>query len=149
MVPPDAQAALLVVFAQYEARVQALEKRIAELEQRLGITSSNSSTPPSANPLGAPKPVVKKPTGRNSGGQPGHQGHTRQRLPKERVDHVIALIPSHCERCHSPLPVEPSPADPEPDPALRKRGGDVLGYLTEALKAHRHGLPVPSVFSRA
>lgn len=30
---------------------------------------------------------------------------------------------------------------------LRKRGADVLGYLTEALEAHRRGLPAPSVFS--
>jgi transposase len=94
-VPPDAQAALLVVLAQYELRVQTLEKRVAELEQRLGINSTNSSVPPSANPLGAPKPVVKKPSGRPTGGQKGHAGHSRQRLPKERVDHVIALIPTH------------------------------------------------------
>jgi transposase len=74
-VPPDAQAALLAVFAQFE-------KRIAKLEQRLGINSSNSSTPPSANPPGAPKPVVKKPTDRKTGGQQGHAGHARQRLPR-------------------------------------------------------------------
>jgi transposase len=30
---------------------------------------------------------------------------------------------------------------------LRKRGGRVLDYLTEALNAHRHGLPVPKVLS--
>ena len=44
--------------------VAALEKRVQELEERLGTNARNSSLPPSANPLGAPKPVVKKPTGR-------------------------------------------------------------------------------------
>jgi transposase len=28
---------------------------------------------------------------------------------------------------------------------LRQRGGQVLDYLTEALKAHRHGLPPPAL----
>jgi transposase len=30
------------------------------------------------------------------------------------VQHVIALVPSHCAACHAPLPQQPSPADPEP-----------------------------------
>jgi transposase len=58
--------------------------------------------------------VVKKPTGRQSGGQKGHQGHQRLRLPRERVQHVISLIPTHCEGCRAPLPQQPSVADPEP-----------------------------------
>src|SRR5688572_33342264 len=80
-IPADAQAALLVVFAHYEARIQTLEQRIVELERRLGQNSSNSSIPPSANPPSAPPPVVKKPSTRTSGAQPGHPGHSRQRLP--------------------------------------------------------------------
>jgi len=84
------------------------------LKQRLGLNASNSSLAPSANPPAAPPPVVKKPTGRKSGGQPGHPGHQRRRLPAARVQHVIALVPSHCEACHAPLPQQPSPADPEP-----------------------------------
>src|SRR6516225_2612576 len=107
--------------AQRDALIEALQQRIAELErqlrelqQRLGPTASNSSLAPSANPPGAPPPVVKRPTGRKSGGQPGHKGHRRLRLPPERVRHVIPLIPSHCEACHAPLPAQPSAADPEP-----------------------------------
>ena len=45
-------------------RIAALERRVAELEAlvrdlnaRLGNNASNSSTPPSANLLDAPKPV--------------------------------------------------------------------------------------------
>src|SRR3954471_22236058 len=107
--------------AQRDATIEGLKRRVAELElqlselqARLGTNASNSSLPPSANPPQAPAPVVKRPTGRKTGGQPGHKGHRRQRLPAERVDHVIALVPTHCESCRAPLPQQPSPADPEP-----------------------------------
>jgi transposase len=102
------------VIAVLLQRVQQLERRVQELEGRLGQNASNSSVPPSANPPGAKPPVVKKPTGRASGGQPGHKGHRRQRLPQDRVNHVIALVPTHCERCHEALPQQPSANDPEP-----------------------------------
>jgi transposase len=107
--------------AQRDALIEALQKRVDELErlvkdlqQRLGANASNSSLPPSANPPAAPPAVVKKRTGRKTGGQPGHKGHQRLRLPPERLQHTIALVPTHCEGCHAPLPVRPSAADPEP-----------------------------------
>src|SRR3954449_3894488 len=78
-------------------RVDDLERQVKDLQQRLGTNASNSSLPPSANPPQAEPPVVKKPTGRKTGGQPGHPGHQRRRLPRERVRHVIALVPTHCE----------------------------------------------------
>ena len=39
--------------------IAALEAQVRDLTARLGNNASNSSLPPSANPLGAPKPVVK------------------------------------------------------------------------------------------
>jgi len=50
-----------------DARIAALERRVADLEARLGQNSSNWPLPSSANPLAAPKPVVKAPTGRKGG----------------------------------------------------------------------------------
>src|SRR3954452_20883223 len=100
--------------AEREALIEALRRRVDELERqvkdlqaRLGANASNSSLPPSANPPQAPPPVVKKRTGRSSGGQKGHRGHQRLRLPRTRVQHVIPLIPTHCEDCRAPLPHEP------------------------------------------
>jgi transposase len=95
-------------------RIAQLEHQVRELTERLGQNASNSSLPPAANPPSAPKPVVKKPTGRRSGGQPGHPGLSRLRLPAARVRHVIPLLPSQCERCRAPLPAQAGPADPEP-----------------------------------
>jgi len=107
--------------AERDVRIKRLQQRVAELEAqvkdlqaRLGTNASNSSLPPSANPPAAPPPVVKKPTGRKAGGQKGHQGHQRLRLPPQRIQHVIPLIPSHCEACHSPLPQQPREGDPAP-----------------------------------
>src|SRR3954466_6493352 len=104
--------------AQRDALIEALQRRVFDLENqvkdlqaRRGANASNSSLPPSANPPQAKPPVIKKPTGRKTGGQPGHQ---RPRVPRERVQHVIALIPTHWEDCRAPLPQQPSASDPEP-----------------------------------
>src|SRR4030081_2663752 len=84
--------------AESERRVVELEALARDLTARLGINSSNSSVPPTANPLDAPKPVVKKPTGRKPGGQPGHPPHLKQLLPPERVKEVIPFIPVRCSK---------------------------------------------------
>jgi transposase len=102
------------VIAMLLQRIEQLEARVKELEARLGQNSSNSSLPPSQNPLNAPKPTAKSPSKRKPGGQPGHPGHHKTRLPPDRVQHAILLIPSHCEACCAPLPVQPRPGDPAP-----------------------------------
>lgn len=96
------------------ARIAVLEAQIKELLAQLHRNSSNSSTPPSANPLDAPKPPGKRPTGRRPGGQTGHRGHHRLRLPAERVNRIVAYVPSVCTGCRGPLPTEAGPGDPEP-----------------------------------
>jgi transposase len=95
-------------------RVVALETEVRELKARLAQHASNSSMPPSANPPGAPAPVLKKPTGRRPGGQPGHRGQTRVRLPPQRLQQVVPFVPPRCARCQAPLPIEAGPDDPEP-----------------------------------
>src|SRR5512135_3769288 len=107
----DKHRALLQAALQ---RIADLEAELRDLRQQLNRNSSSSSIPPSADPPGAPRPVAKRPTGRKPGGQPGHPGHHRERLPAERVNHVIRYVPTTCLRCHLPLPDEPAPHDPEP-----------------------------------
>lgn len=104
-----------------DERIVTLERRIAELEatvrdltMRLGTNATNSGTPPSANPLDAPKPVLKTPTGKKAGGQPGHPPRLKRRLPPERLHQIIPFVPSHCDHCHKPLPTQLGPDDPEP-----------------------------------
>lgn len=90
-----------------------LEAQVRELLAQLQRNSSNSSTPPSANPLDAPKPVRKRPTGRRPGGQAGHRGHHRLRLPAQRVHQIVTHGPTTCAGCHTPLPATAGPDDPE------------------------------------
>jgi transposase len=95
-------------------RVAELEAIVRDLQARLGINSSNSSVPPSANPLGAPKPVVKKKSKRKRGGQPGHPPHLKELLPVERVDEIKSFVPVQCEHCSAALSAAAGPADPPP-----------------------------------
>jgi transposase len=97
-----------------DAIIADLLRRVAALEAKLSTNSRNSSTPPSANPLGALPPVVKKKSKRRRGGQPGHPPHLRQLLPPERVSRVEAIVPEACGGCREPLRREASVDDPEP-----------------------------------
>jgi transposase len=100
--------------SERDARIADLERRLAEVEARLNTNASNSSLPPSANPLGADKPVKKKKSKRRRGGQPQHPPHLKQLLPPERITHTHPIVPDHCTHCQTALPQAAGPDDPEP-----------------------------------
>lgn len=76
-----------------------LELEVAELRERLGRNSQNSSKPPSSNPPKASPPVQAKTGKAKRRGQPGHRGKRRQLLPVERVDHIVDIRPVDCAQC--------------------------------------------------
>lgn len=80
-----------------------VRQQLHEAQQVKRPTASNSSIPPSANPIGAKSPVKKKPTGRKIGAQLGHKGKSRKLLPTEQADEVIPHRPAVCAHCHSPI----------------------------------------------
>jgi transposase len=100
--------------SERDARIADLERRLAELEARLKTNATNSSTPPSANPLGADKPVKKKRSKRKRGGQPNHPPHLKQLLPPEQVTDTKLFVPDECANCHTELPQDAGPDDPQP-----------------------------------
>jgi transposase len=78
-------------------QIEALNQRIAKLEERLATNSRNSSTPPSADPHRPP--AKKPPTGRKRGAQPGHAGRARTLLPPDQVTQAHDCRPGPCPAC--------------------------------------------------
>jgi transposase len=97
-----------------DEEIAELKRRLAVIEARLNTNAGNSSTPPSANPLGAKAPVVKKKSKRKRGGQPQHPPHLKQLLPPERVTRTEVILPATCDDCGSALAPAAGPDDPEP-----------------------------------
>ena len=102
---PAVKAFVLAAFASFE-------KRIAQLEAKpFKLTPQNSSLPPSAEHPHAKLPGKPK-TGkkRKQGGQKGHKKHSRELVPTEQCDQVIACVPTDCRKCGGDLkPTESEP----------------------------------------
>jgi transposase len=84
---------------------QTLLARVAELERRLGLNSSNSSKPPSSDELNKPPPrtrSLRQPSKKTSGGQPNHPGKTLSVIA--HPDHIVDHFPTSCDNCAGPLP---------------------------------------------
>src|SRR5512134_4023023 len=90
---------LVELSARYERQIARLEARVERLEARLREDSRNSSRPPSQDPPGAGPGRGRSPTGRAPGGQPGHEGTTRELVAEERVDRLIEHWPERCSGC--------------------------------------------------
>jgi transposase len=96
---------LLAQEARHAAEMAAVRGRLAELERRLGLNSSNSGKPPSSDGLKKPPRVssLREPSGKNTGGQKGHPGKTLRRT--ETPDAIIDHYPETCAACGEPLSV--------------------------------------------
>lgn len=92
-------AALLAEIAALRAENAALIGRLAELERRLGLNSSNSGKPPTSDGLKKPPRVssLREPSGKKTGGQKGHRGETLSRVAKP--DATIDHYPPACAAC--------------------------------------------------
>jgi transposase len=123
----------LAALREQVAEVDDLKAEIAELRERLGQNSSNSSRPPSTDPPSYKPQPPREPKGRKRGGQPGHQGHRRQLVPVEEVSHVIDLKPQRCTRCGQRL----RGADPQ---AERHQVSEVPPVRVEVTEYRRHSL---------
>ena len=116
---------------ELEGSVAELQAQVRDLQARLNSNSSNSSLPPSANPLNAPKPVVKKKSRRRPGAQPGHPPHLKELLPPERVQETIVFLPKCCRKCQTRLPATAGPNDPAPTRHQVVELPPVLAQVTE------------------
>jgi transposase len=95
--------------------------QVAELEARLGLTSRNSSKPPSSDGLAKPAPKsLRKRGARKPGGQDGHPGSTL--APVAVPDEVIEHEPGCCRGC-----------------------GHDLGGAPEVSREHRQVFDIPPI----
>src|SRR5665811_2018157 len=99
---PSREELISLIKAQ-AAEIAALRARIAELERRLGLNSSNSGKPPSSDGLKKPSRVtsLREPSGKKPGGQKGHKGETLRQVVDP--DTIINHYPQACTDCGSAL----------------------------------------------
>ncbi|MBA2261967.1 MAG: IS66 family transposase [Solirubrobacterales bacterium] len=98
----DPARRLVIELLEQVAKLPVLLERIEELERRVDRDSGNSSQPPSSD---APKSRAErrllareayKRSMRKSGGQPGHEGKTRELVAPDRVDERLVHLPERC-----------------------------------------------------
>ena len=98
--PPGIEA----LIAAQAREIERLRAEVAELRRRLDLDSTTSSKPPSSDGL-KKKPrllgSLREPTGKPSGGQPGHKGDTLKRVAAP--DRVVRHEAQACRHCRAAL----------------------------------------------
>lgn len=102
------QETLIAIILALQEQLAEQAAVIQELRDQLAKNSRNSSKPPSSDGLKKPRTrSLRKRTGRQSGGQPGHEGHTLEMV--EKPDHLEPHRVLACPACDTDLErVEPA-----------------------------------------
>ena len=96
------EEAVIGLFSELIALIQSLQERVEVLENRLDKDSRNSSKPPSSDGLKKRRPrSLRKSSGRKSGAQPGHEGHTLRAVVDP--DHAQLHSVDSCAHCGASL----------------------------------------------
>ena len=146
--------------ALLRSEITLLVARIAELERRLGLNSSNSGKPPSSDGLKKPVRVssLRQPSDRKSGGQKGHPGETLRRI--ETPDVIIEHYPPACTVCGAALTAAMATDHvarqvfdlPEPQPLIvtehRAHGCRCVACGTQTRAAFPQGVAAPVQYGK-
>jgi len=107
---PEKDALIIALYEVIEGlrlEIAQLRDEVATLKGHLGKNSRNSSKPPSSDGLSKPAPKsLRQPSGKPTGGQPGHKGHHLE--PVADPDLIVAHSPSHCDACAANLAEVPA-----------------------------------------
>jgi len=97
------EEAMAVLVNQLAAVIQQVEARVQTLEDQLAKNSGNSSKPPSSDGLSKPRPPhnLRTSSGKPTGGQPGHSGHTLEAV--EHPQHICVHPVTRCCQCQTSL----------------------------------------------
>jgi transposase len=135
---PAAKAVICALAAENEVlrnEIFQLKKRVEELEEKLRTNSANSSNPPSSDPPGTEPKRKDKRRGskRKRGGQPGHEGRSRQLLPPKEVNTFVACPPpACCDECGGQVEQDGG----EPDRHQRLELPEIKPHVTEYDRYH-------------
>lgn len=89
--------------------IAKLGAEVDRLKARKPKTSRTSSKPPSSDgPWSKRVPSRKPKSGKKRGGQPGHEGKTREAAEPKDVDEVKMVLPANCGSCNATLTGEDS-----------------------------------------
>src|SRR5215470_6138702 len=86
------EEAVLALVGALTAIILDLQARVNAIEDQLGKNSRNSSKPPSSDGVRKPRTrSLRTSSGKKSGAQPGHEGHTLQAVaePDHRQRHSV------------------------------------------------------------
>src|SRR5262245_50794817 len=133
---PELQAAILLLVHHHEQQVAELKRQVQDLKARLDQDSTNSSRPPSTDPIGLKRRPPAPPSKKRRGGQAGHPRRMRALVSPERVTSVTDCRPAACRRCGHALSGE----DAEP---LRHQVAELPPVEPEVHEYRLHRLPCP------
>src|SRR5271156_4961054 len=107
LIEPTRDELIALIKAQ-AAEIAALKARIADLDRRLGLNSSNSSKPPSSDGVKKPARVgsLRKRREKTPGAHPAHEGDPLRQAAK--ADKVLDHPPPLCSGCGEALTPDPS-----------------------------------------
>ncbi len=86
--------------------IDFLQERVKELERQQAKDSHNSSLPPSSDRFVRPPKSLRPSSGKKSGGQKGHRGHSLQQV--EMPDEVRVYPVERCEACQHNVSEQPA-----------------------------------------
>jgi len=96
------EEAVVALFFEMIGNMHILAESVQKIEDRLARNSSNSDKPPSSDGLNKPSPKsLRKRSGKKSGGQPGHKGHTLKAVAQP--DRVMVQRLKECQHCQASL----------------------------------------------
>lgn len=99
------EEAVVLLVMQLLSRLNQLETRIKALEGQRSKNSRNSSKPPASDGFGKRTKRLRRKSGKTSGGQRGHEGHTLEW--REAADIIKVHAVYECSGCGASLTTTP------------------------------------------